>query len=185
MNEKLMKLAEQINLKIDSAPYSKFELPISKIDNVKVNAFVCKNAHNNSQFFFKIESDGAPILVNDEESEYTEHLLYLLPLDNAGRPPTQTIYELLLKIKEDIPLLRFDPFNSKLTKEPVLDLCDLFQELIDAPNVEKCYGECCVCYTNTRRATTSCNHWLCIKCTCDIDYNEEYEKLCPICRKVM
>lgn len=73
--------------------------------------------------------------------------------------------------------LRFNKLLNCFERNPapVFDWSFLESETV------KVHDKCCVCYERTGTRTT-CKHSLCIPCFDKIDYNDDHETICPMCR---
>ena len=166
---------------------------IKKIDNVPVDVRLTCSA-----FFSSYDKDYALIFELIIESkdifccEDQENMKYYDETFRVDYIPKLTIYsantflfESIVKILNLFPLLKFDKFNGRFTKNKEYIP---FDDLFNFENTECTESaECSVCYELTK-SKTPCNHYLCFACNENIPTkfrnsdNEMIERNCPICR---
>lgn len=138
-------------------------LPIESIDGVIVTVSI-KKCHK-GETHFKIEIDnnnyyGAWLSVNTPED--------------------------FDKTMDTLQHMKFNTFTGHFYDErtPILSIhgnklkdSSFYEKLSSFKNIKMNFGECCICYENTRSKTT-CNHFICDRCHSNMKRN-----VCPLCRK--
>lgn len=167
---------------------------IKKIDNVPVDVRLTCSAFfssHNKKYILIVE-----LIIESKDifcCNVEKNMKYYDEIFRVDDIPKLTIYganafifESIVEILNLFPLLKFDKFNGRFTKnKEYIHFDDLFK----FENTECTESaECSVCYELTK-SKTPCNHYLCFACNENIPTkfrNSNYEMVernCPICRK--
>lgn len=124
---------------------------------------------------------------------------HLVTID-SNKPVNELVDDVISNLQNRIQNLRFDIFLGKFVditcKLSLLkkDVNELFKDMAHVKPRLRRSDHCCVCFEDTV-TKTHCGHCVCIRCAvniqqtkvlvteCDDDFEDEYELLCPVCRK--
>jgi len=147
------------------------ELPISEINELPVNVYIC---------IYKIEEISLQLIIRSSSIWDVAEEDYMIVYTESDIPISKGISFICQKYVDTINELKVDKINSRLATEKPSIICrSLFNS-----NVKLRFESCSVCLEDTNRKT-SCGHYLCLLCVSKIKAECSCGRgiKCPICRK--
>ena len=165
-----------------------YSLPISKINDVSVNAFLEINNLRKSIIFYV----NSKIIIKFSNQQYFK---YYISSDSTIINYEYTIedfIEAINKVQELLPIMKFDKLIGRFSTDSTSEQeKQCVEALFNTSNVTLIYENCSVCQECTT-TKTKCGHSLCFPCwekikrTEETDHESTYEhQICPVCRAII